>query len=160
MNVVIMVGCSGSGKSTWVQNQVKLLGFCACCGYVSADSYFVDPETKEYVFDVNLLGEAHASCIRGFVDLCQSIGYTTVFVDNTNTTIEEIAPYYAIAKAYGHTVTIIRVQADVETCIRSNQHGVPARTIHAQQERLRSLVFPRFWEVVVGTVVNDRTEGN
>lgn len=152
MNVVIMVGASGSGKSHYVWEQVQALGPRVSCAAVSADNYFLDIE-GEYKFDVSKLGEAHASCVREFVDLCQSIGYNKVFVDNTNTTLAEIAPYYALAKAYGHTVTVVRVQAEEETCVQDNQHGVPAHVIQAQRKRIEAMVFPPFWEITVCDVV-------
>ena len=155
MNVVIMVGCSGSGKSHYVWEQVRSLGPDTRCSAVSADNYFLSDEGV-YNFDVSKLGEAHASCVREFVDLCQSIGYDKVFVDNTNTTTEEIAPYYALAKAYGHTVTVVVVLAPPETCVRANQHGVPEHAIRGQETRLSKLTFPPFWEIAVQTVVNER----
>lgn len=156
MRVNIMMGPSGAGKSTFIRefaknNPDKIIGVC------SADLYFLDREGK-YMFDASELGEAHSASVRTFVDLCQSIGYDEVFVDNTNLSLEEIAPYYALAKAYGHSVRVVQVYAPVETCIARNVHGVPEATVRKMHARFTKFLdqghLPVYWDFDVLDVTN------
>ncbi len=168
--VVIMRGPSGSGKSTFAHRLLtakeprsdeqlpkliaEALEYPLGCRYsVSADKFFeVD---GEYRFDRNDLGAAHAHCLRLFVELAQE-GHNEnlIVVDNTNTTVEEIAPYAAVGRAYGHDVHIVEVTAGINDevdfddgaseCWGRNIHGVPLETVDRQVERLaRSRRFAR-----------------
>jgi hypothetical protein len=117
---------------------------------VSADHFFM--EEGEYKFDVTKLGEAHASCLRRFVDLVSSGSKdNTVVVDNTNTTGTEVAPYAALATAYGHELKIITIVVDPEVAHARNVHGVPLKTVKDQYKRLERSKgkFPPWWPEVV-----------
>lgn len=81
MKVIILCGVSGSGKSTIA----KEIG----SGYVvSADDFFM--ASGEYKFDPTMLPAAHGQCLRDFVG-CLQYGCDTIVVDNTNTTMMEVA---------------------------------------------------------------------
>jgi predicted kinase len=136
--VIIMCGVSGSGKSTYIQNNHMV------CRVVSADTYFM--KSGKYVFDVMQLGEAHSECLRNFIELCQN-GEDKIIVDNTNTTIEEIAPYYAIAKAYGYEVELVKMNIEIEIAANRNLHGVPYLSIRAMDNRIREMKTPRYWDI-------------
>ena len=145
-----MSGISGSGKSTKAKQLIDQPSWAI----VSADFYF-ENDSGEYIFDASELGDAHAECMRYFVkhviDRVQLI-----VVDNTNTRIEEIAPYYQVAKAYRYDVEIVCVESDVEKCIMRNVHGVPADVIRKQARNIQSLMFnmPKHWKYKV--VMGDR----
>lgn len=119
MNVTILCGISGSGKSTWAKHMRP--GVIV----VSADHYFMVDGV--YRFDPSKIGDAHGQCIRNF---CESIrqGFNVV-VDNTNTSREELAVYMGIANAYGATVELVWFRCDPNEAIRRNAHNVPASTI-------------------------------
>jgi len=58
--MIIMSGVSGSGKSSCaLKHQGLDLTNVKIC---SADNYFVDEDTGEYVFDPSQLGRAHRAC--------------------------------------------------------------------------------------------------
>lgn len=140
----ILCGVPGSGKSTWAQEQ----GFHEGIIY-SADSYFM--KDGKYQFDPSQLGEAHSNCLRRFIAHgCQfqvAEGLTSsLVVDNTNTTSEEIATYYTIAKAYGYAVHLRTFVVDAEVAFNRNQHGVSLATIMAMNVRLLSRRLPAFWK--------------
>lgn len=141
MKVVILCGASGSGKSTWAsQNYPDAI-------VVSADHYFIG-EDGEYRFDPSKLGDAHGSCLRHFVKCAQSMITDTVVVDNTNTTTVEIAPYVAVARAYGIEPEIRAwVGSPPEHALTRNTHGVPAEVVKAMWDRLSATVanWPTFW---------------
>lgn len=135
MNITIMRGVPGSGKSTYTKGRRK----------VSADSFFeVD---GEYRFDPRLLPHAHGKCLRDFIDLCRNPEGDELVVDNTGTTIAEIAPYAATALAYGHSIKIITLECDPEVAAARNVHGVPRAAVIAMHKRLQedTAKIPPWW---------------
>ena len=137
----------------------------------SADHYFINPQTGKYEFDPSKLGEAHGQCLRGFagavaqapqsVTILRGIpgaGKSTwvrdnepnldMVVDNTSITVVEIAPYFALALAYGVPCEVVTIMADPEVAARRNSHGVPASTVQRMAETLtkENQNFPRFWK--------------
>lgn len=145
MQVVIMRGLPGSGKSTWVRSQLAKPEFKQWMS-VSADDYFIVGST--YRYDPKKIGEAHASCLRRFVAELYSMRPEApggVFVDNTNTTTVEIAPYYALSLAYGAGVKIVRTNCFFEVPTTRNVHGVPASTVWRMYQNLLSERLPPHW---------------
>jgi predicted kinase len=147
MKVVILCGISGSGKSTRCKEVYP------DARVVSADHFFMRGD--KYDFDFRLLSAAHA-CLREFVDRLQAesykcaeigdVGYTIV-VDNTNTTIAEIAPYAALALAYGCDLQIEILSCEEKLAAERNVHGVPLQGIVKQAMRLETLKdsLPPWW---------------
>ena len=138
MKVVILCGVSGSGKSTRCKEVYP------DALVVSADHFFM--RSGEYKFDPKRLSDAHGDCLRQFVRyLCENHG--TIVVDNTNTTIAELAPYAALALAYGADLQIEILSCQVKTAAGRNVHGVPEQGIVKQAERLATLKenLPPWW---------------
>ena len=92
--VTLLRGISGAGKSTYAATNYP------GAFVVSADSFFTFADG--YKFNPTRLGEVHGLCLLNFLDAAQR--GRNVVVDNTNITVEEIAPYYALAEAYGREV--------------------------------------------------------
>ena len=137
MQVIIMSGVPGSGKSTFTKGLEKPV-IC------SADNYFM--KNGEYQFDVSKLAQAHGECLRVFTHALLEKSELVV-VDNTNTTVLEIAPYYALAAAYGYHVKLVTVNCEPETAFARNVHGVPLQGIKAMHKRLGERWFPPFWKM-------------
>ncbi len=133
--VYIMVGASGSGKSTYCKKN----GLVS----VSADNFFLDKDGN-YVFNRDDLGKAHQKCLRDFVDLCQK-SITHIAVDNTNTSSVDISPYYNLAKAFGYEVTFVFTKAPMEVCAQRNVHKVPKSTVERMGYMLSRLNLPNYW---------------
>ncbi len=150
MKVTILQGLPGSGKSTYAQ---KILDSIAAAndgdweGYevVSADHFFMRGGT--YSFNPGKLPEAHAACLREYVDTLRS-GVEHVFVDNTNTSVAEVAAYYALAQAYGAEVEILYFPCTPEEAARRNTHGVPLAGCQAMAARLEQFEkqMPPWWK--------------
>lgn len=143
MEVIILMGIPGSGKSTYCEYFTHKRVF-------SADHYMVDKDGA-YAFDPAKLPECHAKCLRGFVEYLQNSrpdhsGY--VFVDNTNTSIAEIAPYAAIAQAYGFEMEIRWILVDPDLAAKRNVHSVPTGTVHAMHGRILKTYdnLPPWWK--------------
>lgn len=153
VEVLILMGAPGAGKSTFAHNYLidanergdELVSVC------SADHYF---ETAEgYRWDASSISEAHGQCLRQFTSDLTHLVYTrgsllrgTLIVDNTNTTLHEIAPYMALALAYGATVRPLVFYAPDHARYR-NVHNVPDRTVDAALDRLNKTLrnWPRHW---------------
>lgn len=144
MKVVILCGISGSGKSTYIKNHLSDADVC------SADHFFM--VDGEYKFDVKKLGQAHGECLKHFVYLVSQKPHgnrVPVVVDNTNTSMMEVAPYAQLALAYGHELEIIILEAPLELAHARNTHGVPIQGVQGQHDRLVKLAdqLPPWWKV-------------
>lgn len=145
--VIILSGVPGSGKSTWVD-----VASNSCSYTFSADHYFINRETGEYEFNPANLGKAHGECLRDFAETIKNISSmninaSTLVVDNTNTTAIEMAPYVALAAAYGVPVEIITFQCEPECAFKRGTHGVPLKSIQRMAEQIRNRKLPPFWDV-------------
>jgi predicted kinase len=139
MKLTIMQGLPGSGKST---HAAKLKGAVV----FSADDYFVELGGGVYKFDPSKLGEAHGRCFRKCVEAMQNkVGH--IVIDNTNTTPEEVAPYMALANAYGYEARILRVEGAPDVCAKRNTHGVPVQAILAMAARLATFKGMPWWKL-------------
>lgn len=123
----IMQGISGSGKSTLAHALTNAHGIC------SADDSFM--ENGVYKFDPKKLPLAHAACLRKFTSLVTTSAGVIV-VDNTNTTIAEIAPYYALAEAHDFNAVIVTVDCPPHVAAARNTHGVPLAACVGMSERI------------------------
>jgi predicted kinase len=142
---IIMMGPSGGGKSTWLKEQGLESEGDWTVEICSADSYFTDAEGN-YNFDVEKLSKAHAQCLRKFISSCSS-HVETVVCDNTNTTMQEIAPYMAVAQAFGYSVRVILCIGTQKECTERNVHGVPTEVVYRQIDRMHELLnqWPSYW---------------
>jgi len=145
MNIIITRGGSGAGKSTWAKsNHPDAVIF-------SADTFFMDADGV-YRFDHMKLGDAHAECLRGFVELCRAPGdkfvNATVIVDNTNTTLSEFGPYAQVGLVYGHNVRIVTFLYDPVTAHARNTHGTPLKACIDMHQRLteHTKLIPPWWK--------------
>ena len=148
MKVWILQGIPGSGKTSHIPTGSKV---------VSADHFFTD-EKGDYHFNPRLLGEAHQKCLRDFVDYIKTGAFTaedTLVVDNTNTTLGEVAPYYAVAEAYGLNPVIIHYDCSPELGAARNLHGVgldACKSMHARIAKF-SESMPPWWRRVSSSEV-------
>lgn len=110
--------------------------------YCSADSFFM--VNGEYKYDKKMQGAAQQACLREFVSAVARKGpglaENVIIVDNTNTTIAEVAPYAALANAYAHELQVITILTDPTTSWRRNQHNVPFATVVQQSLRLHASI--------------------
>lgn len=128
--VVIIRGCSGSGKSTYIEQNYS--GAIVC----SADDFFEDraimnDTSYEEEFQPWLLSRAHQFCWGAFIHAVAVMGEELVAVDNTNICWWEFENYEKLAKALGYKVTIVNMPMNepAEVYHKRNKHGVPLEAI-------------------------------
>lgn len=143
MEVLILSGAPGSGKSTIAKKMVAdrpgRVGVC------SADDYFMTD--GKYVYDSVKIADAHAFCLRSFVScLHDPDPYDMVVVDNTNIDVQDIAPYYALGVAFGCRTSIYTVMCEVEIAHKRCVHGAPLGTIMSACARLANRNIPHYWK--------------
>ena len=164
MDVIILRGLPGSGKSTWIKNtpDYRSRNYIIC----SADDFHIG-EDGVYRFDPMNIGAAHAACLRKFLRAIEDYGGVddswTVFVDNTNLAVWEIAPYYRIAaEGYALPTRIVRIHCTYEQAVARNVHQVPAEKIWQMYQTLLTERLPSWWKeeivILAGDTVHERTK--
>lgn len=138
-NIYILIGAPGSGKSTFS----KTIPNAVLC---SADHYFINNDNQTYNFDRSKLGEAHAACLKKFV-LSLIDGQQNIIVDNTNTMINDIIPYYSVARAFDASIHIRMFLVSSETSFNRNIHQVPKENCERMVENISKLHFPNRWKI-------------
>lgn len=144
MKAFILIGIPGAGKSTWAYNNRGKHD-----DIFSADDYRM--VNGVYQFKKEDSPTAHARCLRAYAEwLVEDSNYFNCFVDNTNCTLAEVAPYIALGLAYGVDVRPIHIQCDFCTACSRNVHGVPRPVIAQLQENLNQMLrtWPSYWPKV------------
>lgn len=146
MNVILMSGISGAGKSTYIRKR-----FGENPIVCSADHYFM--QDGVYRFNPKLLPEAHGYCLRQYISFCHSEWLSQVdsghdiIVDNTNTTVEELAPYVSIAAAYKHPIELVTIHCPPEIAAARSLHVNSLPALQAMYARIMDRQIPRFWRI-------------
>lgn len=131
MQVIIMRGLPGSGKSTVISQEYPNAVVC------SADHHFED-DNGNYNFRPWEIAIAHQKCqLKFFLSLTE--GIETIVVDNTNVSIWEFNNYITQAKYFGYDVVIRSITPD-SVCdamlyAARNKHGVPEKAVLAMFHR-------------------------
>lgn len=155
LKVTVLRGLPGSGKSTYA-NKIKEGAGDLYTEIFSADDFHM--EDGKYNWKLENVGKAHAWCLKGFIrsvsrekDANPLAGSAHIIVDNTNCAIWEMAPYCAVAIAYGADLVITTFECSVETAIKRNVHNVPPETIRRMNDTLEkhSVLIPKHWKHVL-----------
>jgi predicted kinase len=151
MKVILLSGISGSGKSTYAS---LLRGHVIRC---SADDFF--HRNGGYHFDSSQLGRAHGDCLKKFAENLAKPDYVKpeyLVVDNTNLTALELAPYVALAFAYGYVPDLITLMVSHKTGAARNKHGVNEEDCRKMENALLSRELPKYWNLRVQTLDNNK----
>lgn len=139
MNIYIMRGLPGSGKSKWIKDTLSTDETLIC----SADHYRIN-EQGIYVYDPKKDSENHMKCFQKFLENMETNHVRNIVVDNTNLRLTEFIHYYRVAEAYRHSVEMIRIHCDPIVAFQRNQHGVAIEKIFAMNQILMAEVIPPY----------------
>ena len=153
--VFLMQGLPGSGKSTWVNNQLPgaMTDNPPKIKVFSTDYYWIQPNDK-YIYDHKKLCHAHLWCFGEYDRTLQDwmtnkIKVDQIYVDNTNISAWELAPYVQLGLLRGCEVTIVRIECDPYLAARRNTHQVPVERVLRMWRQLNREELPAHWKVKV-----------
>lgn len=128
--IYILRGAPGAGKTTFVNTKLKpyYAKVGATIEHYENDMFFIDPETGEYNWSADRLGEAIKFC-QDHVRTAMEVDTDVVIVSNTAIKPFEYADYLAMAKQFGYEVIILKLNGKYQ-----NVHGCPLETV----ERMRA----------------------
>lgn len=126
--LILVRGVPGSGKSTLAKSIKDFT-------HVEADMFW----GPGYGFDITRIKEAHDWCIEVTGNIL-SVGYSVV-VSNTFTTLDEMKPYFILAKKHEIKPLVLHCQNNFGSI-----HDVPDDTILKMKDRFQFDVSPLFEE--------------
>lgn len=119
MNLVLIRGLPGSGKSTIAKHMSGHI-------HLEADMYHM--KDGEYCFDPAKVKDAHTWCQQQTKNLIAA--GDSVVVSNTFTRLWEMQPYFEMAKEFGIEPNVIEAKGNWK-----NQHNVPDSVLEAMRNR-------------------------
>lgn len=129
--VILTVGVSGSGKSTWVREKLGHLNPVVC----SADDFCVDLDGN-YTWSHEVVTAAHAVCKRRFNEAVAA-EHPLIVVDNTNLMHPHRQHYLDWARKHDYQCFMVVFDIpSVMVAAERNTHGVPQQGIVRQIARL------------------------
>jgi len=138
MLVNILSGLPGGGKSYHLRNHRQ-----------PEDTVLSADIKMGPVFRGYLLPEIHLSLVREYIALVARQGPGTIWIDNTNVSAAEIAPYWTVGKAYGAEVNVLRFIPDPRVAFARKIHDVAPKSYQKMQQKLIRLM----WEEINGFVM-------
>lgn len=153
MNVILMSGISGAGKDTYIKQRFQQTSkdVDLVAQVVSADDYFM--RDGVYTFSPSQLPAAHGKCLRDFVEVVSTpLSFhdtlpRNLVVNNTNLTTEELAPYVALASAYGYPIELVTIHVEPHIAAARSLHVNAIHVLKSMHDRLMARKLPPFWSV-------------
>lgn len=159
LKILILMGLPGAGKSTWTAAfTFGDVTVCSTDHFHTTEKGYNHPGQKARTKGktnkgrLEVVKEAHGYCLRKFINKLQA--YVSqpagclqppsqyLVVDNTNTTVYEIAPYLAAANAFGlgSCVEVHYLKISPKTSKRRNSHNVPSNVVDLMSANLEALM--------------------
>lgn len=126
--LILIMGASGSGKSTKAKQIMELGGFI----HLETDNYFINDD-GEYHFDHKKLKEAHDHCFNEAVKAISK--GKSVIVSNTFSKAWERKPYLQLARSFDIEPEVFHMKGQYK-----NVHNVPDEIVKRQLDNLEPYV--------------------
>lgn len=142
MKIYIMRGISGSGKSTWISENVWNKNTIIC----SADDYHMVDGV--YSYRRENVQYAHNECYKKFANTVVS-SYSrqiNLVCDNTNITLLQVCPYVRLVESFGVEYKIVTCLCNPQTAINRGIHQVPTNVVMEMHWRLSTEIVPLYWK--------------
>ena len=142
--VIIMSGVPGAGKSTYVRrtfpHEAKV--FSDASYFMSSSTYRHDPRTAGHA-------AAREWCLKSFAlflaEDCYIDPPPAIVIDNPNTTLLEIAPYYALSVAFGFEPEVRTIFVKPAIAAARNHHHATLERVQEMAKELDRRVLPEHW---------------
>lgn len=133
LNLIIIRGISGAGKSSFAQLLVN--NFSCKADYFEADKWMTD-QNGNYQFNTANLGFCHDRC-KYHVEQAMIFEKSVIILSNTSTSLKEVQYYLDLAAEYGYKVTSVVMEK-----YHNNKdiHGLNEDTLIRQEKRLRDSI--------------------
>lgn len=128
--LILMVGVSGSGKTTWVRENLGHLSPTVC----AADDFCVDLDGK-WCWSHETVLAAHSVCKRRFNESIAA-QHPLIVVDNQNLMAQHRQHYLDWARKHGYQCFLLVMDCDLTAAFERNTHGVTKNGILRQHQRL------------------------
>lgn len=152
MQVTILRGIPGSGKSRYVSSLTGTTG--PIPNVCSADQFHIAPDGT-YKFDPTKIGQAHDECLKKYLRVLHAkevSPHNILFVDNTNLSSWELAPYVRLAEIFEVEYQILTLWVDPLVAAKRNIHRVPMERVFQMYQILLSERLPVHWKQKVMTL--------
>lgn len=126
MQLILMQGAPGSGKSTKAKELAAEIGAVICS---TDDFYYVD---GEYVFDQDNLSYYHT--LNLFEAEHWLAAGRSVIIDNCNIRKSHAQPYLSLARKYGAETRAVRCVGEFQ-----NVHSVPTKVVERMRNTMEKL---------------------
>ncbi len=137
MDVILLTGLPGSGKSTWAAaypcSGAKLI-LCP------DDHLMVD---GVYKWSPGAVSESHRKCMRQFVEHVWHGDLDLLILDSTNTRTEFLSPYIGVAQAFNHNVRVVLIKHNSIDSWKRNTHNVPEDRHIGMEQNLHYMM--KYW---------------
>ncbi len=130
--MIILRGLSGAGKTTWQRIHRPRVVIC------TTEAFF-KPGDRTLQFS-----HASAACFKAAIQAVES-GTPSIIIDNTNTSVAEVAPYVALAEAFGYSWSVLTIHADIDRAWNRNVHGTPWSSMARMKARMDAFDPPTWW---------------
>ena len=141
MKVYLVIGCYGSGKTQWIDENLRDATVFSTDNLLDAGSILADSSK---------VAKTNAELLRRYTNRVADEWFNrneTVVVDAPLCSAIELAPFVALAQAYEHELNIVCMRCAPDVAFARSRRICPIETIEFQVAKLMELIdrYPPWW---------------